>query len=179
MKKITTQIELIVQIVRCIHFKKELSNLDQKPHLNFWRLIHGGLLDLSVLEWTKIFGVDAEPTHWKGVVDDKKTFRRDLLKRIGLTKEEWRVYWDCMTSYRNECVTHHCDNPESTHYPKLDIALTSCYFYYDYLINKARSLGETRYPDDLEEYCNRFSEQINAIAKLALKATENFQEKVM
>ncbi|MEI7994354.1 MAG: hypothetical protein WCH01_05570 [Methylococcaceae bacterium] len=182
MEKITTQIKLIVQIVRCIHFKRELSKLDPEPHLNFWRLIHGGLLDLSVLEWTKIFGSNGEPTHWKcgDIVDDHDTFRRELLIRTGLTQEEWNTYWNDMKSYRNEEISHHFDNlsRKCQNYPTLDVALISCYFYYEYLIKKAREHGEAKFPDNLGDYCKKFSAQTRAIAKLALEATANCKEEV-
>jgi len=178
MENITTHIKLLVQIVRCIHLKRELSEIDPNPQLNFWRLMHGGLLDLAVLEWTKIFGSNAEPTHWKGVVDDQKAFREDLFSRTGITENEWSKYWNEMKRYRDAAVAHHFDNPNFTYYPKLEIALTSCYFYYAYLIAKARELGETRYPDNLEEYCNRFAKQTNAVAKLALDATADCKEEV-
>ncbi len=173
MKKITEQRELLVQIVRCIHLKRELSKVNPDPTLYFWRLMYGGLLDLAILNWTKIFGSNAEPTHWKGIVDDDhhEAFRSDLLSSSGLTENEFSEYWKNMKTYRDEAVAHHADSPSFTHYPKLDVALKSCYFYYRFVIKKARELGETKYPDSLEEYCKGFASQTSAVAKLALEAT--------
>lgn len=178
MSEIESQIKLVGQIVRCIHMKRELTNLDSEPELNFWRLIYGGLLDLAVLEWTKIFGSNAEPSHWKGVVDDQVTFRKDLLAFVGISESEWEAYWKEMKGYRDEGVAHHSNCPSVTQYPVLDLALKSSYFYYSYLVPKYRAEGGTKYPDDIEEYCNRLKSQISDIGKLAIDATSGCQEKV-
>ncbi len=182
MEKITSQIKLLTQIVRCIVLKGELSKQDPNPHphlhlhLVFWQLIHGGLLDLAVLKWTKVFGSNAEPTHWKGIVDDIDAFKQELLIRIDLNENDWTKYWNEMKTYRDEGIAHQSKDPAFTHYPKLDLALVSCYFYYDYLIAKARELGENKYPDSLEEYCDTFTKQTSSIVKLALDATVNCVE---
>jgi hypothetical protein len=47
--KLHKQRAMLVQIVRCIHMKSALTTIDEDPTLNFWRLIHGGFLDLAVL----------------------------------------------------------------------------------------------------------------------------------
>ncbi|MCF6324476.1 MAG: hypothetical protein L3J89_09155 [Gammaproteobacteria bacterium] len=179
MKEIETQIKLLIQVVRCIHLKRELFKKSPKPNLNFWRLIQGGLLDLSVLEWTKIFGVNGEPTHWKGIVkDDNEKFKKDLFSYIGLSEQEWGEYWNEMTMFRNESIAHYVDDTEITHYPRLDIALASSNYYYSYLISRIRKSGENKYPDSLEEYGQRFSTQSGHIAELALNATKDIKEEV-
>lgn len=178
MDKVLTQIQIVAQIVRCVQLKKVLTAVNPNPNLNFWRLMYGGLLDLSVLEWTKIFGANAEPTHWKGVVTDQDIFRRELLQYVGCTENEWADYWNSMKRYRDEHVAHHSSSPTVTEYPILDLALKSCYFYYDYLIKIARSAGETKFPDNLEDYCRRFERLSTDIAEAAISATTGFQELV-
>ncbi|WP_372777938.1 hypothetical protein [Litorivivens sp.] len=74
--------------------KSALTTIDEDPKLNFWRLIHGGFLDLAVLEWCKVFGSNAEPTHWKGVVEDRVAFTEALLNSVGLNRDEWDSYWN-------------------------------------------------------------------------------------
>ena len=62
--------------------KRVLSALDPDPPLNFWRILHGNLLDTAVLDWCKLFGSDDEEhqkTHWKNVVADRDAFRAELL----------------------------------------------------------------------------------------------------
>ena len=176
--KVEGQIRLLAQIVRCICLKKELSKLNPAPELNFWRVIQGGLLDLSVMEWTKVFGSNVEPTHWKGVVEDQNKFRAELLDYLDITEQQWSEYWSEMKTYRDEAVAHYFDNENISHYPRLDIALKSCHFYYGHLIIKLREKGENKYPDSLEEYCERFTEQTRSIAELAIEATNDIEESV-
>ncbi len=175
---LVTQIKIITQIVRCIHLKKVLTAIDPSPKLNFWRLMYGDLLDISVLEWTKVFGSNAEPSHWKGIVSDHKKFKTELLQYVSCTESEWASYWNLMKDYRDEHVAHHSSSPTVTNYPTLNLALRSCYFYYSYLIKEARAAGETRFPNDLEEYSKKFADQSTNIAKAAIFATSEFQELV-
>jgi len=158
-----------------------LTDVDPDPGLNFWRLILGNQLDVSVLEWCKIFGSNAEATHWKNIVPEAEhdNFRKELLGAIGLSDDEWVKYWESMKQYRDRQVAHYQELPPDAKYPILDHALASSYFYYRYLIAELRSLDENRYPDDLEEYCVRFSEQTVEIANQAIAATSDIQEKVL
>lgn len=176
--KLEGQIKLLAQIVRCICLKKVLSNVNPNPELNFWRVIQGGLLDLSVLEWTKVFGSNVEPTHWKGVVEDHDKFRNELLSYLGITEQQWSEYWNELKTYRDEAIAHYFDNDNIRHYPTLDIALKSCHFYYDHLIKNLRKLGVVKYPESLEDYCERFSEQSKSIAELVTEATKEITEAV-
>jgi len=68
--------------------------------------------------------------------------------------------------------------PPNVTYPDLDHALGSSYYYYTYLLAELRTLGEKRFPDDLEEYCDRFSQQIEEVAELAVAATSDIPEQV-
>lgn len=178
MHELETQIRIVVQISRCIHLKRVLSRADADPQLNFWRLMQGGLLDLAVLEWTKIFGSNAEPTHWRSLITDHAAFKGDLLRYVGCTEAEWASYWHGMKGYRDEYIAHHSANPTITQYPTLDMALKSCYFYYSHLITIVRAAGQQCFPDDLEVYCNRFAAQSKEIADAAINATTIYQELV-
>ena len=172
---IQTQMAILVQIVRYIHIKQVLTELDPNPELNFWRLIHGAFLDAPVLDWCKIFGSDAEPTHWKGVVDDKDSFRADLLRVLNITQSEWTSYWNHLHDYRNEFVSHSVEEAAVTKYPSLDLALQSCHFYYDYLLNRLQD-GDVDEVERLGAYSKRFSEHTAQIAQAALDATKEFRE---
>jgi hypothetical protein len=176
--KIEGQIKLLAQIVRCICLKKELSKLNPDPELNFWRVIQGGLLDLAVLEWTKVFGSNGEPTHWKGVVEDHDTFRAELFNHLGIDEVRWSEYWNEIKTYRDEAVAHYFDKENINHYPRLDIALKSCHYYYILLITNLRDIGVTKFPDSLEDYSERFSTQTKSIAELAIDATRDIEEVV-
>jgi hypothetical protein len=168
----------LVGVARSAHLKRALAEVEPKPGLNFWRLIYGNLLDVAVLEWCKLFGTDAEPTHWKKVIADHDTFRSGLLAALKIQETVWTAYWEEMKYYRDNRVSHNVEDVDLERWPRLDLALESSYYYYARLIKELRDLGETKYPDDLREYGERFAAQAIAIAKTALSSTSGITEKV-
>jgi hypothetical protein len=176
--EILTHIKRVGSVVRSAQLRRALSSVDPNPTLYFWRLIYGNLLDVAVLEWCKVFGTDTEPTHWKRVVADHDAFRNALLTALKIDQASWAAYWEKMKSYRDTLVAHHFDDSPVTHYPTLDVALESCYFYYSYLIRELRRLGDTYFPDDLHGYSARYAAQAKEIAKIALASTAKIKERV-
>lgn len=126
---ILKHIDHIVDIVRYVHLKKALTSVNDSPHLNFWRVIYGGLLDLAVLSWCKLYGSNAEPTHWKELVIDHEKFRSELLSTLDIDSKTWADYWNHMKYYRNEYIAHDLDEKIVDTFPTLDLALESCYFF--------------------------------------------------
>lgn len=173
-QSIKNQMEILVEVVRCIQLKRALSEVDPEPPLNFWRLNYGGLMDLAVINWCKIFGSNAEPTHWKGVVDDTQAFRTQLLNYLSIDFGIWEEYWNHMKKYRDEFVAHRLSNSIVDRYPDLEIASNSSYFYYSYL---SKLLDDETIPK-LNEYSDRFYGQSLEIAKVALNATKDIREKI-
>lgn len=179
-KELTNHLFRLVNLARSAEMKRALTAVVPEPHLNFWRLIYGNQLDIAVLEWCKVFGSDGEATHWKKVVptENHDQFRDKLFEATGTTPEEWAAYWNDMKTYRDCQVAHHIELSPDANYPVLDLALKSSVFYYGYLINELRSLGETRYPDDLQSYCDAFESQARAIAATAIASTAAIEEQV-
>lgn len=177
-EEIVTHIERLGLVVRSAHLKRALTRLEKSPTLNFWRLIYGNLLDVAVLEWCKVFGSNTEPTHWKRIVADEEHFRIELLKFLRIEETRWTEYWHHMKDYRDSRIAHHWDLETLDSYPDLTLALESSYFYYDYLIKELRRQGETNFPDDLREYCERYTAQALEIGRAALAATASFSERV-
>lgn len=169
---------LLVQIVRSIQIKKVLSELNPNPRLNFWRIIQGGLLDLPVLDWCKVFGSNAEPTHWKGVVSDVEAFRAALLSHLQISQKEWEKYWLHMKDYRDELVAHYDADTGVTMYPSLELALKSSYFYHDYLLKVLNEgkIESLEMFETLEEYSKRFHDRSMEIAAKAIEATNGIKE---
>ncbi len=179
-KELTAHLFRLVHLARSAEMKYVLAEVDPKPHLNFWRLIHGNQLDIAVLEWCKVFGSDGEATHWKKIVTpaNHDQFRGGLFEAVGVTADEWAAYWNEMKEYRDKLVAHHIGLNRDANYPVLDIALKSSCFYYSYLIKELRSLGETSYPDDLQIYCGAFESQAREIASVAVASTAAIKERV-
>lgn len=173
-------IDRLVRIVRSAKMKCVLSVVDPNPALNFWRVIHGDELDIAVLEWCKVFGTNTEHTHWKAIIpdDDQARFRADLLVTLGINDAAWSDYWSQMKTYRDTLVAHHIEVEDVWHYPILDLALRSSYFYYAYLITQLRALGDRRFPDDLKDYAESFEAQAKEVAQRAINATSTIKEQV-
>jgi len=179
-KELTTHLFRLVHIARSAAMKRALTEIDPNPHLNFWRIIHGNQLDIAVLEWCKVFGTDGEATHWKKIVlpDDHDQFRNNLFGAVGVSGDEWAIYRAEMKAYRDNLVAHHIELKAIANYPVLEIAIKSSCFYYSRLIKELRSIGETRYSDDLYAYSEAFEIQAREIASAAVAAVAAFKERV-
>lgn len=178
---IRRHINRLVDLARSAHLKRVLTSVEREPSLNFWRVIYGNLLDVAVLEWCKIFGTDDQPTHWKKIVcaSDQAAFRKNLLVALKIDESAWSAYWREMQNYRNEHVAHHVVPSNVSRYPMLDIALASSYFYYKYLVGELRKLDDvSKFPSDLESYCERFAALAKEAATKALTATSGMLETV-
>ncbi len=178
--KFTAHLFRLVHGARSVAMKRALSVVDQEPRLDFWRLIHGNQLDIAVLEWCKVFGSDGEPTHWKRIVPKTahRQFRDGLLASAGITADVWAQYWEDMKLYRDNLGAHHNESIRVAAYPRLDLALSSSAFYYGYLIKELRSMGELRFPDNLELYTTSFEQQARDVASRAVEATNGMKEGV-
>ena len=181
-KRLSEAVEVLVNLVRNIHLRRELSAVCPDPHLAFWRLIYGDLSDIVVLEWCKLFGSDDDehqPLHWRNVVSDQIQFREALFSRLQIYESKWRSYWGEMKRYRDQSVAHHdIRRSEIKNYPKFDLALESAYFYYEFIVDQLRNMGTDLKPSDLREYSKSFAAQCREIAQAAMNATEQFKETV-
>ncbi len=166
-------------VVAASRLKRSLSAVEPSPKLNFWRLIYGTLLDISVLEWCKVFGVDSEPTHWKSLVEDESAFRTTLLASLKIQDATWHKYWEEMKEYRDNHIAHHATEMTSKSYPNLDLAIASSCFYYGILVDELKRRGDKGLPDSLSEYGDRFAVQADKVATLALGATSGIDETVL
>lgn len=94
-KQLEAHLEHCVHLLRSALIKRAITAIDFDPHLNFWRLILGNHMDIAVLEWCKLFGSHRESTHWKTIVpnEDHDFFRDNLFAYVGITPDEWGIYW--------------------------------------------------------------------------------------
>jgi hypothetical protein len=181
-EQLTGALQVVVNLTRCVALKRALAAADPDPALNFWRVLHGNLLDMAVLEWCKLFGSDDEEhqqVHWKNVFADEGGFRTGLFAHIDMEQEAWCAYWQQMKAYRDQHVAHlDFNRRDVTHYPDLGTALWSAVYYYSRLIQELHALGDTRFPDDLSGYYDAFQMQAAAIAQTATASTRDFAERV-
>jgi hypothetical protein len=174
-------INVVVSIIRCTQIKRALTECQDNPGLNFWRVIMGRMLDLAVLDWCQIFGTDGEPTHWKKVVPQGQynEFRAGLLSKLGINEEEWTKYRQHLKDYRDQHVSHVVRPSKVPTYPSMDLALKACSYYYGYLIGEMRKpVKNDGLPDDLEVYSEAFLKQARRVAEKAMNATDGIEESV-
>lgn len=181
-------IRIIAAFVWNVHLKRAIHEVDASPRINFWRVIYGNFLDMSVIEWCKLFGSDHEenqPAHWKNVVpqDEHEDFRRGLITAVGVDQAEWLRYWQKVKEYRDNHAAHfnvkYLSPENDPHYPDLDLALEAAYFYYERILEVLNDRGEQHgFPCDIREYCHRFLEQATEAATNAVGATTHMREKV-
>lgn len=170
-EQLTAALQVVVNVARCIALKRALAAADPDPSLNFWRVVHGNLLDVAVLDWCKLFGSDDEDRqllHWKNFFGDEDAFRAGLFAHVQLDQDAWRGYWQQMKSYRDQHVAHlDFNRRDVSHYPDLEPALASVCYYYRRLIMELRAMGDARFPDDLSRYHEAVLAQADEIAKAA------------
>lgn len=177
-QELITQIDRLFVVVRSIGIKRALTQANANPHLCFWMFIYGSMLDIAVIEWCKVFGIDDQPTHWKNFISDHDAFRKKLLSFLDITQDQWSQYWENMKGYRDRHAAHYLGVKEGDTFPALDIALKSCFFYYSKLIEKVNTLRVNNLPETLETYSKQFNKQTFKIAKAALTSTNDIKEEV-
>jgi len=181
-------IQIIASFVRNVQLKRVLHDVEPDPHLNFWRVIYGNFHDVAVIEWCKLFGSDHaehQPVHWKSLVPEiqQDEFRDGLLDALSITQEKWVNYWQHMKEHRDNHVAHFNEEylrPENDpNFPEFDLALKAAYIYYGWILRNMLDSGQRNtYPEDIGDYCLRFSEQATEAAIKAINATAQMGEGV-
>lgn len=181
-KKLVGALNVIVNMTRCIASKRAMSAIDGDPELNFWRIQYGNSLDMAVIEWCKLFGSDDEVNqqiHWKNMFSDGDGFREGLFSNLELNQEVWNSYWKSMKGYRDQHVAHlDFKRRDVSNYPDLDLAVASADYYYGKVLVELRTMGESRFPEELGVYYESFLKQAKSIALSAIQSTRNFEETV-
>ena len=105
--------------------------------------------------------------------------RRGFLKALAMTREDWGAYWQGMKKYRDFTAAHHDPRrAEIATYPELDKALGSAFFYFEYIQQELRKLGEDLPPADVRMYATAFEAKCLEVARIALDSTKNIPETV-
>ncbi|MFM0279991.1 hypothetical protein P0D75_18430 [Paraburkholderia sediminicola] len=176
---VETHIQIIWSFVRLVVVKRALADVLPETKIDFWRIIQGASLDLGLIEWCKVFGSNADDTHWTKAVPAAQhdDFRKGLFAAVGMTDKEWEAYWKKMTGYRNELAAHHDLNAKTTHYPNFDAALEASYYYYNSFLYPewVAKNPRTGYPADLKAYVAGYNDETLAIVKAAAAATQQFE----
>ena len=138
---------------------------------NFWTATANGHLDIAVIEWCKLFGVNDNATHWKKNVDDKKAFRKELLAYLKKSRKEWDAYWASVVDYRNKEVAHFDPGFSPRQVPWLDTAYEAMKFAYEYFQYPKSGL-----PPNLEDYENKYRPVAKEIIQSAISQTAKIKD---
>jgi len=107
---------------------------------------------VSVLDWCKLFGDPKSQQGWHSVVSDKAKFQAELLRKIGLTEQEFENFRLKMREYRDKFVAH-LDSDLTAFIPLLDVAKNSVDFFFEYLIdNEIAAADLSGLPDSAEKF---------------------------
>ncbi|WP_375056827.1 hypothetical protein [Zobellella sp. DQSA1] len=106
---------------------EHLDSLDEGAGYLFpFRSICNALLGDAALSWCKVFGSNAEGTHWKAAALNKDDFRKQLFEQLGVTDADFMTYWREIKRFRDEVIAHfNVKTFESNHAPSFDLAMES------------------------------------------------------
>jgi len=141
------------------------------PAGDYQRTISGNFLDISVIEWLKIFGNDKEKHHWKKLVSRENDFRTGLLGELSLTRKEFKVVWKNCATYRNHFIAH-LDSSNVLQIPQMDIPLKAARFLYSELKIFNNPAIFVNLPSTLDSYYRECLAEASA-RSLILSSTQN------
>ena len=104
-----------------------------------FRGVCNALIGDAAIHWCKVFGSDAEATHWKCVIDDHDGFRKFLFDELRTTPTEFHAYWKKMTEFRSNVIAHfnaeHFSNGST---PEFDTAIAAAATAHKYMYRPSR-----------------------------------------
>ncbi len=200
------------QSLRCINYYRAMKFVmknDKHVSISAFITISNALMESSVIGWIKLFGSEKEDTYFtkiiqdnilyadfKGYFDkinvqDKEGLKNLLLKKIGMSNNEFHKYQDDMKKFRDKFIAHtdlslhripknsqekqKQHNDRLKNYPSLAPAEQSLFWFYDLiteiLISKRDSKGDSifQYPslDDVnyltEKECDELKNGIKSV----------------
>jgi hypothetical protein len=149
--------------ILCCHFARNYayynagwSNNKPKTKDQFWVSLNCNFMDISVLEWYKLFGDYKDKHHWIKIMHHDQTFKDRMFESLNIRQSDLDEIHGSIKSYRDKFVAH-LDSEEIMHIPKLENALRMVFFYYSEVKKICDSTAD--WPENLEvfyeEYLNK------------------------
>jgi hypothetical protein len=127
-------------LILCCHCLRNLAfynagprNAAPRPKKQFWVNVGDNFLDIAVLEWCKLFADSRGKHFWRKTISDPAAFWDGLLQKLGQSEAQFDDFVNQMRTYRDKFVAH-LDSEEVMHIPRLDVAINSVVYLYDYLL---------------------------------------------
>lgn len=102
----------------------------------------GNFIDVSIIEWCKLFGSYGDNHHWRNLVGESAPqFSNDMFKHIAMSEAEFRDYHKIMKNYRDVFAAHWDDNGKGKR-PHLDKAFECVEFLHEYIFEHFSKAGQ-------------------------------------
>jgi hypothetical protein len=127
--------------------------LRRKPRISsqYWITVTSNCLDISILEWCKLFADRKDPHHWQNIVSDRD-FERLIYRRMRVTRAHFEAYRLAVRRYRDKFLAH-LDSDLAMEIPNLDLAMSASSIYYAYVRDVECTPATARsFPADLHDY---------------------------
>ena len=117
---------------------------------DFGRTVNSNFLDVSVLEWCKLFADERDPHCWRNIATNPTDFESNLLQSLGHAPDEFSTFIRIARTYRDKFIAH-LDNEETMRIPVLDPILRSVFFYYQHVLRNEAPELQLDAPSTLDE----------------------------
>jgi hypothetical protein len=126
--------------ILCCHCLRNLAYYKAGWHKNdlilkdqFWTNVNGNFLDISVLEWCKLFGDLHGKHYWGKIISEPQSFYAGMLHELKIKKPELETLRNEMQKYRDKFVAH-LDSDKTMDIPSnLTLAQKSVEYLYAYI----------------------------------------------
>lgn len=122
----------------CCHFARNLAYYNATRTVlplgreGFWLTIPGNFIDISVLEWSKLFGNQNGTCHWKKVLKQSEEFKQDFMACHHLDDATWTNLWKNVKDYRDDFIAH-VEDQKTTPVPCMTVPYLLVKFYFERL----------------------------------------------
>jgi len=170
---------LLGMFARQVELKRALEATEREPHLDFWRLMYGGLSNLAVIEWCKLFGaVGSNALHWQRVFPDRQhEFRIGLHTTTAMDDAAFSAYWRDIKRWRDTDFAHfdpHATRPRK--WPHFDAALAAADYYYSWVVAELDERDHHLFPADLASFRRTVRLGYDEAAVCALTSTRDLRQ---
>ncbi|MCP5358872.1 MAG: hypothetical protein H7A06_12070 [Pseudomonadales bacterium] len=117
---------------------------------DFCRHNNTNSIDMSVIDWCKVFGDPKAKHYWKKSVKNPDELYSSILTAANVTESEFEQYIGEMREYRDKFLAH-LDEANLMHIPHLDIAISTSISIYNHLAQGGSDL-ENIVPNDAQKF---------------------------
>jgi hypothetical protein len=129
-----------------------------RPNANFWRQTNSNALDISVLEWCKIFS-DARGRHgWRRLVSDRDAFLAGMFSALSVDSAGFNAVVAKIKTYRDKFVAH-LDEDLTMNIPEFDLALKAVFHLSEHIRASEAGPGDMVGLLQQQDACRRIYEE--------------------